>query len=123
MRRFLALIPVALSLMADGTAARRVPSRVEGPSQRLTQVSRRNITPATVVAVQAWVTTIRTHAPGKDDNAVAAIHAMSFDARVDLNTGLALFFVVLKGGFRAVSDDAQKRIAEIARAASQNPGM
>ena len=63
------------------------------------------------------------HAPGNNDESVDAIHAMSFDARVDLNGGLALFFAALKGAVpRLVTSATAHSIGEIAREVSQNPG-
>jgi tetratricopeptide (TPR) repeat protein len=115
MRRTLALTLVALPLMAGGAA-------VATPVQGRTEESRRDMTAETVLAVQAWVTAVRRHTPGKDDDSVAAIQAMSFDARRELNTGLGLFFAVLKSQTVGTSGDAAKRIAEIGRTARQTPG-
>jgi hypothetical protein len=82
----------------------------------------RDMTGETVQAVQAWVTAVGRHTPGNADQSVAAIHAMSFDARRELNTGLGLFFAALNGERVVISSDAQKRIVAIGRAEGQTPG-
>ena len=82
----------------------------------------RDMTGETVQAVQAWVTAVSRHTPGDADESVAAIYAMSFDARRELNTGLGLFFAALNGERVVISTDAQRRIAGIGRAAGQTPG-
>lgn len=109
MRRSLASALVLFSLCGAGAAA------AAGP---------RPMTPATFLAVQAWVTRVTQHTPGRDDEAVAAIQAMSFDARVELNAGMALFFAALKGqkGINSKSLP-EKQIVELGRAMSERPGM
>ena len=82
----------------------------------------RDMTGETVQAVQAWVTAVSRHTPGNADQSVAAIQAMSFDARRELNTGLGLFFAALNGERVVISTDAQRRIAGIGRATGQSPG-
>jgi tetratricopeptide (TPR) repeat protein len=82
----------------------------------------RQINFATVQAVHAWVTIIEKHSPGKDDDSVAAIHAMSFEDRGELNTGLGLFFTILKDQPVVTRSEPQKRIAQLARDARQHPG-
>src|SRR5436190_22759137 len=85
--------------------------------------AQRSPSTAAVAAVQAWVTAVAGHTPGNNDESVEAIHAMSFDARVDLNGGLALFFAALKGAVpRLVTSATAHSIGEIAREVSQNPG-
>lgn len=123
MRRILTLSLVAPIWMAAGGAAlTAIQSQVERPVQPRTEESRRDITGETVMAIQAWVTAIMEHSPGHDDKSVRAIQAMSFDARVELNTGLAHFFSALKGQSVVVTGDGPIRIRAIARAARQRPG-
>jgi tetratricopeptide (TPR) repeat protein len=115
MRRAASVAALFLLLsIGVGARAAPVPSRVEGGP--------RDMTAETVQAVQAWVTAVRRHTPGKPDDSVAAIDAMSFDARRELNTGLGLFFAALKSQTVVTSSGAQKLIVEIGRSARQTPG-
>ena len=82
----------------------------------------RDLPTATALAVQRWVAAVNTHTPGRADEAVAAIHAMSFDARRVLNAGLGLFIAALKAERVAYSGDAARHIAEMGRTARQKPG-
>jgi tetratricopeptide (TPR) repeat protein len=123
MRRILTLGLVApLWMAAGGGAVTAVQNEVQRPVQSRTQESRREITGETVMAIQAWVTAVTEHSPGHDDKSVRAIQAMSFDARVELNAGLAHFFSALKGQSVVVTGEAPIRIREIGRAARQRPG-
>ena len=99
-----------------------VPRQVQRPVQGPTEMSHRDMTAESVLALQAWVTAVRRHTPGKDDDSVAAIDVMSLGARKELNTGLALFFAALNGERVVTSRDAEKQIAEIGRSARQIPG-
>jgi tetratricopeptide (TPR) repeat protein len=86
-------------------------------------VPQRSPSTAAVAALQAWVTAVANHTPGDNDESVDAVHAMSFEVRVDLNDGLALFFAALKGAApRLVTTASAHSIGEIARSVAQSPG-
>jgi tetratricopeptide (TPR) repeat protein len=93
------------------------------PALLLPAPAQRSPSTAAVAAVQAWVKAVTDHAPGDHDESVDAIHGMSFDARVDLQGGLPLFFAALKNpGPRIVTSESAHSIGAIARDVGQSPG-
>jgi hypothetical protein len=80
------------------------------------------ITASTVLALQDWVAAVNTHTPGRADASVATVSALSFEARKDLNAGMGLFFSALMSKRVFPDSEAEKRVAAIGRAVSQNPG-
>jgi tetratricopeptide (TPR) repeat protein len=79
--------------------------------------------PAGVAALQSWVTAVTSHTAGQNDEPVEAIHAMSFDARAQLDSALALFFAALKPTApRRVTSESAHSIGAIAREVAQSPG-
>jgi tetratricopeptide (TPR) repeat protein len=79
----------------------------------------------TVLALQDWVTSVNTHTPGRADAAVATVSAFSFETRKALSATMGLFLSALMEkvtGRVGTDNDVQKRVVEIGRAASRNPG-
>ena len=76
-----------------------------------------------MAAVEAWVSQVSRHTPGHDDESVEAIQAMAFDARVELNGGLALFFAALnRPAPRLIASELTQSVGEIALKVNQSPG-
>jgi tetratricopeptide (TPR) repeat protein len=55
------------------------------------------VTPATVLALESWVQAVKTHTPGRADQPVVVISALSFETREAMNAGMSLFFAALMG--------------------------
>jgi tetratricopeptide (TPR) repeat protein len=81
-----------------------------------------DITPATVVAVERWITAVRNHTPGQRDAAVEMVSALTFDKRRELNAGMAFFLNFLLGKPAGIKTPAEKRLAAVATEARQIPG-
>jgi tetratricopeptide (TPR) repeat protein len=82
-----------------------------------------DITGATAIAVRSWVAAVRSHGPGRRDAAAGQMSTLTFEKRVELNPGVALFLNVLVGQRVATNSEARKDIAEAARQTRQNPGV
>jgi tetratricopeptide (TPR) repeat protein len=77
---------------------------------------------AMVLALQEWVSAVNTHVPGRADASVATVSALSFEKRRNLNAGMGFFLRVLASRRVATNSDYFKRVAEIGRATTRNPG-
>jgi len=55
------------------------------------------ITPVTVQIIGAWVQAVHKHVPGTPDEPVAAVRRLTYQNRVDMNSGIDFFFLVLRG--------------------------
>jgi tetratricopeptide (TPR) repeat protein len=76
------------------------------------------ITDQTLRAVAAWVEAVRLHTPGHDDAALKHVAALTYDDRVQLDAGMALFLDGLLGNtYNTGRNPAAKAIVEHGRAA------
>jgi tetratricopeptide (TPR) repeat protein len=114
MRRVAAVTVLFCVLMAGGKAASPVQDRDERGADE--------ITATTVLAVEAWVSAVNNHTPGRRDAAVAAVSALTFGQRRHLNAGMGLFLnhLLAKGGI--TKTEAEKHIAQIGLATRRIPG-
>jgi hypothetical protein len=79
------------------------------------------ITGATALTVQSWVESVKRHAPGRVDDPVIAVAALSYEAREELNTGMALFVAALLGrNYGTANNPAAKAIVGVGHSAG-NP--
>jgi hypothetical protein len=46
-----------------------------------------SITPVTVQAIDAWVQAVHKHVPGTPDESVAAVRRLTYQIRVEMNSG------------------------------------
>jgi tetratricopeptide (TPR) repeat protein len=60
--------------------------------------------------------------PGQPDASAATVHALTWQRRVDLNAAMELFLATLAGQTAAPRNDAEKRVAALARALRERPG-
>jgi tetratricopeptide (TPR) repeat protein len=58
---------------------------------------RKTVDDRSVAALQAWVSAVTSHTPGRADQSVVAVAAYSYETRESLNTGLGYFFAALVG--------------------------
>jgi tetratricopeptide (TPR) repeat protein len=79
-------------------------------------------TTATAEALDHWVVAVNAHMPGRADAAVQSVVAMTWAARVDLNTSLPLFIEILRGDTLNPRSELEKKIAGAARTARLTPG-
>jgi tetratricopeptide (TPR) repeat protein len=80
------------------------------------------ITGATVVAIQSWVQAVKTHTPGRADGPVVAVAALTYEAREELNAGMAIFLrALLTRTYNTGRNPAAKAIVDIGHGAG-NPG-
>lgn len=56
-----------------------------------------SITPVTVQAIDAWVQAVHKHVPGTPDESVAAVRRLTYQIRVEMNSGIDFFFLVVRG--------------------------
>ena len=93
-----------------GQIAAPAPSLVERPDE---------ITQATVLAIQKWVTAVQDHVPGQRDASVEMASALTFDDRVQMNAGRGFFLSFLEGKGKAemIKTVPEERLARLADAA------
>jgi tetratricopeptide (TPR) repeat protein len=81
-----------------------------------------DITPATVAAVERWVTAVRKHTPGQGDAEVEMVSALTFDERRELNAGMEFFLRFLLGNQPPTKTPGENLLASVAGATRQVPG-
>jgi tetratricopeptide (TPR) repeat protein len=82
---------------------------------------RKNINDVSVQALENWIGAVRTHTPGRADDAVVMVAGWSFEAREDLNTSIGLFLSALIGGsLKTDNNSAANRVAALGRAAGKD---
>jgi hypothetical protein len=67
------------------------------PSVHEPIVAADGITSVTVQVIDAWVHAVHAHVPGTPDGSVAAVRRLTYRNRVDMNSGIDFFFLVLHG--------------------------
>jgi Tetratricopeptide repeat len=102
---FVLALVVPLSI---GQIAVPAPSLVERPDE---------ITQATVLAIQKWVTAVQDHVPGQRDAPVEMVSALTFDDRLQMNAGMGFFLSFLKGKPEVIKTVPEERLAHLAGAA------
>ena len=80
------------------------------------------ISVATVVAIQKWVTAVQDHVPGQRDAAVDMVVALTFDDRRRMNAGMGFFLSFLKGPPQVIKTKLEERLAHLGGAARLAPG-
>lgn len=76
------------------------------------------ITDETFRAIEAWARAVRTHAPGHDDDSLKHVASLTYDDRVQLDAGIALFLDGLLGKtYNTGRNPAAKAIVETGRGA------
>jgi len=69
--------------------------------------------PEHVIAVEHWVSAVASHTPGRADDVLASVVALTYDERRQLSEALELFFDALFGRNPSTSSAAAERIARI----------
>jgi tetratricopeptide (TPR) repeat protein len=77
---------------------------------------------ASADALERWVTAVRTHEPGRADQAARVVATLGYQARIELNVSMEVFLAHVRGGKIALRNDAAKRADAIARDVDGNPG-
>src|SRR3954470_14034388 len=85
-------------------------------------VRAQRVTFESVTALHRWVDAVNHHVPGRPDAAVANVVAMTYAARVTLNTPFPLFIRVLRQESVAIHGEFDKDVIAIARAVGDDPG-
>lgn len=76
------------------------------------------ITGATVIALQRWVDAVRAHVPGSPDAAVATVCKLTYQDRVEMDSGIGLFLNVIRGWkYNTGGNRAAQAVAELAHGA------
>jgi tetratricopeptide (TPR) repeat protein len=76
------------------------------------------ITPVTVQVIEAWVKAVHEHVPGTPDESVAMVRRLTFQNRVDMNSGIDFFFIVLHAlPVSTKGNPAAKQLMGVAHAA------
>lgn len=92
-----------------------------GPSE----ASAAKLGPEHVVALERWLSAIERHTPGRTDEALEGVAALTYEERHELNDALEMFFNALAGKAPATSNAAEERIArfgvDTARTEGVNP--
>lgn len=102
MRRFAALVALTC-LLGPGDGA------VAGMAE---------VTPATAIALQRWVTAVQRHDPGHRDAFAVGLTTLSYESRKQLNDGMPLFLFALAGKRASVKSAPETLIVELARGAA-----
>ena len=73
--------------------------------------------------LQNWIEAVNSHTPGRSDASVVTVSALSYQERKDLNAGMNFFLTALTSKkVIYASSEIGKHIANLARAARENPG-
>jgi hypothetical protein len=100
---FRRIVPVALAVAAVASAG-----GAQNPPP---------ITEETVRAIDAWAQAVRAHTPGQEDAALKHVAALTYDDRVQLDAGMALFLDGLLGNrYNTGGSPAAKTLVEHGRA-------
>ena len=75
-----------------------------------------------VEILEKWVAAVEGHTPGRPDEAVAMVAALSFQNRADLNKVMGLFFAVLTSKQFTGSKPVEKHIVAMGLILKENPG-
>lgn len=75
-------------------------------------------TAETALAIEHWSSAVLQHTPGKGDDAVALVRAMSFDTRAQLE----MFLYALAGKNAVIRSTAEQRIADVGERVRQTVG-
>ena len=73
-------------------------------------------------ALDRWVVAVREHKPGRSDKPAAAIAALSYANRVELNQAMPLFLRGLQGKALSKDSDAQRQIDALVHAVRMEQG-
>jgi tetratricopeptide (TPR) repeat protein len=107
MRRAAAAVLLGLSLTGEPAA------RASAPDP---------ITPAVALAVKSWAEAVRSHTPGRRDDATEHVATLTFGRRLELSPGMTLFLSALLGKRTIASTGSRKDIVGAALRARANPG-
>ena len=78
--------------------------------------------PEHVIAVERWVSAVTSHTPGRADNVLESVVALTYDERQQLSEALGLFFDALLGKNPSTSSASEERIAQIGADALSTTG-
>jgi tetratricopeptide (TPR) repeat protein len=70
---------------------------------------------ASTTALRQWAQAVTDHTPGEPDAAVGYVAALTYRARVDLNTSFSLFIAALQENFIVTRSDTDADVTAIAR--------
>jgi tetratricopeptide (TPR) repeat protein len=80
------------------------------------------IGPDDVVVLDRWVRAVRTHVPGRVDDALAGVAALTYDDRQHLNEALDAFFSGMSHARAGTAIDDADRAAQLGTEAARSPG-
>jgi len=80
------------------------------------------VTPGSAQSMSKWIDAVNRHAPGKPDQPAVDTLRLSYATRVELNAAMDLFERVMREEAVVTRNDAEKQVAELARAVFRNPG-
>jgi tetratricopeptide (TPR) repeat protein len=78
--------------------------------------------PEHVVALERWMAAVDQHTPGRTDEPLAAVSALTYDQRQELSDALEVFFSALAGRMPGTQNAAEERIGRIGLDTSRAPG-
>jgi tetratricopeptide (TPR) repeat protein len=85
-------------------------------------LSAQRVTLESVEALHRWVDAVNNHVPGRPDDAVGSVVAMTYGARLELNTSFPLFMRVLREELVTTRSEIEKGVTAYARMVRNDPG-
>jgi hypothetical protein len=87
-----------------------------------TSVAAQSVSRASAAALQRWVTAVTEHVPGRPDESVQDVTAMTYGARRELYPSYMLFLRALHGEIRRPPGQVEQAVVGAAQAVRRNPG-